>query len=330
MAGLSRAVLELAQQEGCSLDDVLAREGVRIDELGRSDSYVGIELHEALWAETARRTGRTDIGVYAAERFQPGLTGVVEYIMRNCSNVAEAVESWIKFASLVSDRVSGALEVKGPLAYLYWRLDRPASEGTRHWAEFAQGRALRLIRETMAMPDARPNEVWFRHGPPADIRRHLDFFGCPVHFAKPDHALVFSVRWLDQPLRGIDPVAKAALEQRADELREGLEEPSFVSSCMHAIEKLLQHDEPDTRLEVLANHLGLAPRTVQRRLRAEGSSFQTVLDAVRRREATRLAGRLPMSDLAERLGFSDAAAFRKARQRWSSTEIARTSEEDDR
>jgi AraC-like DNA-binding protein len=54
-------------------------------------------------------------------------------------------------------------------------------------------------------------------------------------------------------------------------------------------------------------------------LKAEGVTFEQLLDRVRRRAAIRMIReeRLPVKDVAFRLGFSDPAAFSRAFKRWT-------------
>jgi AraC-like DNA-binding protein len=70
-----------------------------------------------------------------------------------------------------------------------------------------------------------------------------------------------------------------------------------------------------TLAEVARRH-GLSARSLQRRLEQEGLSWRDLVDEVRRSEYERLRGALTQAELAERLGFADAAALRKARRRW--------------
>ena len=60
----------------------------------------------------------------------------------------------------------------------------------------------------------------------------------------------------------------------------------------------------------------MSPRTLQRRLEEEGTSWRGEADALRRKQA-RLAGeRLSRADVAAFLGYSDARALRRAARRW--------------
>ncbi len=165
MAGLALHVVEVARADGVDLGDVLAAQGLSTDDLRASDAFVPVEAHEALWAEGARRSGRADFGLHAAARFPPGLTGAVEYLLRNCATVEDAARTWVRLASVVSDRLEGVLVDGGASMRLEWRLGRPLSLGVAHWSEFAQARALQLMRDALGEPALAPLEVWVRHAP---------------------------------------------------------------------------------------------------------------------------------------------------------------------
>jgi AraC-like DNA-binding protein len=69
----------------------------------------------------------------------------------------------------------------------------------------------------------------------------------------------------------------------------------------------------------VAAHLRVSPRTVQRRLRAWGFSFEEILDDVRRTEALRhvILGENSAIEIAFLLGYSDPAHFTRAFRRWT-------------
>lgn len=71
---------------------------------------------------------------------------------------------------------------------------------------------------------------------------------------------------------------------------------------------------------VVAAELGLTERSLRRRLSAEGTGYQQLLDEVRSAIARSLLGgraTIPVADVAARLGYADAAAFTHAFRRWT-------------
>lgn len=75
----------------------------------------------------------------------------------------------------------------------------------------------------------------------------------------------------------------------------------------------------NVRIDQVARALGMSRQTLYRRLKAEGATFEQVLDDLRRRLALRLVRDegLSVKETAWRLGFSDPAAFSRAFKRWT-------------
>ena len=69
----------------------------------------------------------------------------------------------------------------------------------------------------------------------------------------------------------------------------------------------------------IAADLGLPPRTLQRRLASDGTSFGSLLEEVRRELALRLLSepRTSVAEVAFALGFADQTAFHRAFVRWT-------------
>lgn len=64
--------------------------------------------------------------------------------------------------------------------------------------------------------------------------------------------------------------------------------------------------------------MNTSPRTLKRRLQEEGTTFRTLLAEARGAMAEALLGdaHLPLTEVAERLGFSDLSSFSQAFKRW--------------
>ncbi|MFC7493525.1 MULTISPECIES: AraC family transcriptional regulator [unclassified Nocardioides] len=67
----------------------------------------------------------------------------------------------------------------------------------------------------------------------------------------------------------------------------------------------------------VAAALGVSERTLRRRLAADGTSYQRLLDEVRESLAVELLGTLSVQDVAVRLGYAEASSFILAFRRWT-------------
>ena len=91
----------------------------------------------------------------------------------------------------------------------------------------------------------------------------------------------------------------------------------FKREVEEAVEPMLGQGE--VSIERIARKMGMSRQTLYRRLRAEGTTFEEILDAKRRQLAIRYLGldRSSVKAAAYRLGFSDPAAFSRAFKRWT-------------
>jgi AraC-like DNA-binding protein len=163
---------------------------------------------------------------------------------------------------------------------------------------------------------APPLRVTFRHRRPSDTRPHRALFAAPVLFSETEDALVFAESFLATPLARPNPGLDRILVDDAARRYEALpKSSSFTDHARRFIASRL--DGGDASLEAFAAHVRKHPRSVRRRLAAEGLTYRGLVDAMRRALGERwLREGLPMVEIAQRLGFSEAAAFRRAFRRW--------------
>src|SRR5262249_55902507 len=95
--------------------------------------------------------------------------------------------------------------------------------------------------------------------------------------------------------------------------------PDFVVQVRRAIGTDLRGGLPD--LDTVATRLHVGARSLQRRLRDSGHSYQSILDQVRRDLALRYLGdrRLAISEIAFLVGFAEVTNFYRAFKRWTGT-----------
>lgn len=85
-----------------------------------------------------------------------------------------------------------------------------------------------------------------------------------------------------------------------------------------AIEERVNSGYEWPNMTQIARALAMTPRTLQRRLREEGTTFRGVLDELRLRlTAHPSAARRTQADMSTMLGYAEASAFRRAYKRWT-------------
>lgn len=162
---------------------------------------------------------------------------------------------------------------------------------------------------------ARVREVRFSHQPLSPLRTYREHFGCPVKFDQPADAVVFGEEDLRCAI--VDP------DVQLYEMAASFIETRFtrVTPPMHARVRglVLQYlGGEDCTNDKVAADLCLHPRTLHRRLRAEGKSFEGIKDEARRDVALRYLQHtdMPLTRIAERLGYAETSVLSRSCFRW--------------
>lgn len=264
------------------------------------------------WSELVRLT-KPDIALAIADAIPAGAFGIVEYVCRTAPTVREALLQWVRYLNLLDDAVVVGLAIEGDRACLRVEVESEAPAPGAHELCFAL--VAQRVRQLSALP-FRVTSVEFVHraGDPAAYRA---WFDAPVVFGAPQNQLVFPAAALDANLISSDPALLAILTRAADELQaRAPADPSLQAQVARVLRDSLRADEG--HVEHIAKRLGLTPRSLQRRLKDEGTSFNLVREQVRRDLTQRyLADKLSISEISFLLGFSEPSAFFRAFKRWT-------------
>ena len=165
--------------------------------------------------------------------------------------------------------------------------------------------------------------VHVTHAEPSYRAEYDRIFRAPVVFRSDRNALLTDDAWMALsppfPSRPVLDVLKAHSEALLEKLESSKSTKGRVEDL---VTPLLPSGE--ATMDAIANRLGLSRQSLFRKLRAEGVTFEKVLDDLRHTLALRyLNGEgLSVKEAAFRLGFSEPASFSRAFKRWTGTSPA--------
>jgi AraC-like DNA-binding protein len=155
---------------------------------------------------------------------------------------------------------------------------------------------------------------------PVSRRRYEELFGCPVRFGQANNGLLIPARALQYPIAHTEKSLREFLRRAPYPLVKH-EQPGSVNTLTHRIEQLLnqQSSRKLPNADTVANQLNISPRTLHRRLAAEGTSFQTLKDGFRTELAIHYVSRpeLSFDAIATLMGFQDNSAFYRSFKKWT-------------
>ena len=256
-----------------------------------------------------------DFGMRLARRQGGGVFGPLGRAMRHSRTFGEALEyaRTHSYAHSLAARITHARSPGGGVLVSHDIL-------VDHMPDRAQAmEQILLLGNLMAMEltggGARAQRVHFRHQAVSGLRVYRDYFGCEVRFGQGEDGVIYSRQALASPI--VDPdaeiyrAATAFIEARFTRHR-----PPVNAQVRSAIVEAIGADRCCS--EAVAVRLGLHPRTMHRRLAAEGTAFQQIKDEVRRDLIFYYVTQtdLPFTAISERLGFAEQSVMTRSCNRW--------------
>jgi AraC-like DNA-binding protein len=300
--------------------EVLAKFGLSPPDLDVPDARVDHELMVELVELAVHVTGNEQLGLYGAMTLGTSMFHILDYVARASGTVFEALQALARYNKLLHDGFRLRIEPQGP----NWIVTLGLEAGLRFppaLTEFCMA-SLFLSAYRMGLPTVEAR-VFFTHPEPRDLSAYADVFRVPVHFSAPDNYVILPGASLQMRLPEADPVLLTLLEGHAEGLIERLHQATpWTALTRRLLTDRLRRGDPN--LNVVARELRLSSRTLRRRLMAEGTTFQRILDDLRRELALSYLEQphLAVEEVAFLLGFSEASAFRRAFQRWTGSRLA--------
>lgn len=257
------------------------------------------------------------LGLFVGERLVATTHGMVGFAAVNSSSVKTALEIMERFSRLRTMVFAISHEADGDDVRVTFSELLPLGDIQRPLLE-AIVLSIKNVLDTITVGACQVREVVFPFAAPDYAPLARDIFGCPVRYGQDWAGFSASASALDLPIKLAD---QAAFQEAADICQRELERLAANESLAARVRRLLlERQRGFPTLNVTARMLHMTPRTLHRKLVAEGSSYREQLEAVRHTLALEhvKSGRFTMDEIAYRLGYTDLANFRRAFKRWES------------
>ena len=299
---------------GADPAEVLASAGLTFKALAKPDNRISYESFGRLFANGAKATGHPLFGLMVGRIYRTESIGLVGEAMRDCATLGEALQLLTVHQHVNSAGGIAFMLKRGPIVDFGHAVYYPGVVGLDQIYDACLAAGFNFIRELVGS-SWRPTEVFLPHARPESSVGYRQFFGTEPRFNADMCALRFPAYWLDRPVAGASPEGK----RRALARLEAAFSPGVVMQSYRGLRTLLMSGKCSG--DDLAQLLDLHRRTLNRRLREAGTTFQAVLDDVRFEVARQLLlyTEQCMDDVAASLGYAAVAPFMRSFRRWSGT-----------
>lgn len=270
---------------------------------------------QRLWRAILSATDDPTVPFVIGTRLPFGTYEIIDYLTSVCATAGEAFVRLAKYFGLVTHwfRWSCDADAADPIVYL----DAVDGSPEEHlvFVQYILGVAFGRFHDLVDAPfECHRVDVALPPLPPTAYER---FFGCPVTFGAERTAIVVTRASWSAPLKRSEAGLQQVLEAHAQTLIDRVRPPDGLAPVRVAVQRSLADGAPS--LEDVAKAVKTSTRTLQRRLKDAGTSFQSVVDEERAAAAlTYLADRrMAIGEIAYSLGYSEPSAFVRAFRRWT-------------
>jgi AraC-like DNA-binding protein len=339
-AGYPKALLDFAVSRGADRRTLIARSQLRPEDLKDQDNRIPLANYLALLKAGIELCNEPALSLLFGEAVRLQDISLVGLIGVAFDNVEEVRRQVNRYAPLTLDADDGgtadAAEFVRENGDVWLKSTSDIYIANPLLTEAAFARSVCGARALVAsMPNfanlSFPKAIRFTHAEPSYRAEYDRIFGVPLFFNSHMNALLVDEAILNMKLPRTNPYLSEVLSARAEELLKSLEMSKTMRGRVENLLIPILHTG-EASMDMIAVKLGLSRQTLFRKLKAEGITFEKVLDELRHKLALHYLNgkKVPVNQTAYLVGFSEPAAFSRAFKRWtgSSPRMMRTSKVD--
>lgn len=307
---------ELVIELGGDPDAILAAAQVSPSALTDPDRYMPLRALVDSLAYAAERLERPDFGLRFGQGQNMSALGALSIAIINSSTAREGIEVAARFMHVHNPAVTMTLTPMPRTSRDFLSATQALRSQKRR--EQNDERIVASLHRSLGVlggEDYKPREVWFMHERISPLAVYRKVFGITPSFGKPAMGIAIERSVLDTWRPGRSTRMREIAETYLND-HTPTRESVFTKRVTTMVRSLLKGRECTP--EQAAKALGVHARTLQRRLKEEGTSFERIKDDVRRDWAERLLIQpsVSLSQIALMLDYADSSAFSRSCRRW--------------
>lgn len=282
----------------------------------QEDAFISFEALVRMLEASADELGCPDFGLRLSRWQGLDVLGPIAVIARNAQTLLGGIEAIARYLYVHSPalRLTAAQPTPQTAIKFTYEVTEAALPYPLQMYEASMANAVRMLH-LLGGPHARPRAVSFMHNQRGSDAAYREALGCPVHFGQPWSGFELPAHLADERIDHADPETRRI----AMKYLEANYLPS-VAPLSDRVAELTRRLLPTGQCsaEAIADQLAMHPRTLQRRLAAEGVRYQDLVDRERRAQAARYLAEpgLHLTQIAGLLGYAEQSALNRSCRRW--------------
>jgi len=310
---------DLVTELGADPAPLLREAGIRAQDIGLYHVFVPLRGVITAVESAAEATGTADFGRRLAQRQGIEILGPVGAAARTAPTVADALGIFANFMAAYSPALSAhvaPLSERPDRSFFEFRILLEQLPPHAQSIELSLGVTLKVLRLLLGAQYC-PISTHLTHEPVTPADEYREYFGCRAFFAEPRAGFTIRTADLSRSLRHDELAHRAIVEYLTSLI--GQRGPEMSQSVRTIARQLLPTGAASR--EVIAAQFSMHPKTLQRRLAEEGTTFFALIDGIRRETAEHYLRDtdVDLSHLTRELGYTEQSVLTRSCKRWFGT-----------
>jgi AraC-like DNA-binding protein len=296
---------------------LFAQAGIELSEVSRPDRRFPAQRMQRLWALAVAATDDPCFGLKLSAMVQPSALQGLGFAWLASNTLRDGLHRLIRYSRLISSALTIYLEqIDDTQTDLVITGPEKLPNFVHAAADLGMASFLRMCRITTRCA-LDPQCVYLQRPKPACHEAFSELFRAEIFYGAAENRLRFLNSELDTPLPTPNPELARLADQAVINYLARYDRESTAMRVRSRIIEQLPDGAPQQRL--IADTLHLSLRSLQRKLKNEGTSFKDLLEETRRELALHYIreNHRPISEITYLLGFSEPSNFTRAFRRWT-------------
>lgn len=308
----------VAEKLGANRFKILKEAGIDAELLESPTNRISVAQTMAVWNAIVTQTGSYDIGLLSGLKIRLQSLGILGYLMMNSQTIGKAFEKLCTYQRIFASIVFQNMVYEKGEVKIISEMQEEWQDDFRYTIDFLIAANVAMIRNNTPN-NVLPIEIGFAMSEPSYATSYHELFSpTPVSFDCEKTFITYRENDLKSKVIGSNHEMFQYFEsilQDVVSVHDGVNE--YTHTTKNFIQKKLKAELP--KIEEVAKEMTVSVRSLQKHLKEEGTSFQTLLNEVRKDISIQQLKnkQLNISDVAFLTGFSELSVFSRSFKKWT-------------
>lgn len=314
-AAFARSLPAYCASVHIDINQAAVKTGIDVSKFKSNKASVSLTRFANLMELLSQQASDDCFGLNFGQFFKLGDSGSFGFCLMNAPDLKSIIQNYERFIPITADYNAFGVNYDQTSVEIFWNY-APIITNVEQYTDMMVMLTLRVLR-TAAGAAWQPTQVSLVGSRPKSNALHRQLLCQDMRFESQMNRIIFSTSDLVYKNQKADSRIFTIMQEQCEVLLEKRKQPGPI--LIELKKKILkQLQSGNCQMRDIALELSVSERSLQRRLAQKNTSFEALVEETRKELAKALIEitELPLTEVAEKVGYSSLAAFSRASKSW--------------